>query len=321
VRLQTLDRPCYTRDLLRSFQWNNGESFEQHDVQEFCRILFEAIEKTHKNTAWIKELFAGSTGSFIDCGKHRRLRSEMFLDLSLAIRNQFTKETYSSVEQCLQEYLRPEKLEDKIECEECGEKVFVEKGLIFESLPPILTLQLNRFELNYETFQREKLNSFLYFPELLELHRYLKPFDQIAIKGLPAGLSAKAVVTAVEKSARTNNIFDVKADKPKERKKSDDKLGSKETVTFFDEENHNKRSKPMKEASAEETKQQSLDLIAQMKEEAKLKLLQPITKKKAEKAEKVEKNDFEDDMLFGTLAGNISSKDWASGSFEKKPTY
>jgi len=34
----------------------------------------------------------------------------------------------------------------------------------FGSIPPILTLQLNRFELNYETFQREKINSFFYFP-------------------------------------------------------------------------------------------------------------------------------------------------------------
>jgi hypothetical protein len=43
----------------------------------------------------------------------------------------------------------------------------VEKGLSLESAPPIFSIQLNRFELNYETFQREKINSFLYYPEIL----------------------------------------------------------------------------------------------------------------------------------------------------------
>jgi len=60
----------------------------------------------------------------------------------------------------------PEKLEG-VECSGCNAKVTVDKGLSFASLPTILTLQLNRFELNYENMQREKINSFLYFPEIL----------------------------------------------------------------------------------------------------------------------------------------------------------
>ena len=57
--------------------------------------------------------------------------------------------------------------------------------MMFGTVPPILTLQLNRFELNFETFQREKVNSFFYFPEILELHRFMVPYADMKLKGLP----------------------------------------------------------------------------------------------------------------------------------------
>lgn len=47
---------------------------------------------------------------------------------------------------------------NKYQCEECGSKVEATKGLEFVSLPSILTIQLKRFELNYETMNREKIN-------------------------------------------------------------------------------------------------------------------------------------------------------------------
>ena len=113
VMLQTQNRACYTKSLLKSFQWNSEESFQQHDVQEFCRKLFEAIEKTHKNTGWIKQLFEGSMQSYVDCGQHRSTKSEAYMDIALPIRNQYTKQTYQSIEESLHDYLRPEKLEDR----------------------------------------------------------------------------------------------------------------------------------------------------------------------------------------------------------------
>ena len=39
-----------TKELTKSFQWNAGESFEQQDIQEFCRVLFDAVEQTCKNS-------------------------------------------------------------------------------------------------------------------------------------------------------------------------------------------------------------------------------------------------------------------------------
>ena len=57
VQLQTSERPVTTKGLLKSFQWTEADAFEQHDVQEFCRKLFEAIEIANKKAQWISELF------------------------------------------------------------------------------------------------------------------------------------------------------------------------------------------------------------------------------------------------------------------------
>lgn len=35
-----------TKGLTKSFGWESAMSFEQHDVQELCRVLFDAIEQT-----------------------------------------------------------------------------------------------------------------------------------------------------------------------------------------------------------------------------------------------------------------------------------
>ena len=35
-----------TKGLTKSFGWEGAMSFEQHDVQELCRVLFDAIEQS-----------------------------------------------------------------------------------------------------------------------------------------------------------------------------------------------------------------------------------------------------------------------------------
>ena len=49
------------------------------------------------------------------------------------------------------------------------------------------------------------------------------------------------MTVAKEPSRRTANIFNITADKPETRKKSDDKIGKKEVVKYYDEENKDKR--------------------------------------------------------------------------------
>ena len=63
----------------------------------------------------------------------------------------------------------------------------------------------------------------------------MKPYNDIKIKGLPANIQIKTVTVAKAQNPRTINFAGLQADKPKTRKKSDDQIGKKEVVTYFDE--------------------------------------------------------------------------------------
>ena len=44
--LQTSElRSVETRRLTKSFGWDDSQAFEQHDVQELCRILLDEVQK------------------------------------------------------------------------------------------------------------------------------------------------------------------------------------------------------------------------------------------------------------------------------------
>ena len=150
------------------------------------------------------------------------------------------------------------------------------------------------------------------------------PYADMKLKGLPENIQIKTVTVAKEPSRRTANIFNITADKPIERKKSDDKIGKKEVVKYYDEENKDKREHQEKELSKEDEKAKQLQILASLKAEkgkfdAKLK-----PKKEAEKnptpTPPPPSMDLEGDPLFG-MGGMVSNSEWAKaakvGSFEK----
>ena len=55
--------------------------------------------------------------------------------------------------------ISPLQKDNQYSCEKCDKKVDALKGLRFERLPYILTMQLKRFDFDYDTFRRIKLNS------------------------------------------------------------------------------------------------------------------------------------------------------------------
>ena len=49
-----------------------NSAWQQHDVQELCRVMFDALEKTWKDTdQWnlINELYQGKMRDFIQCSE------------------------------------------------------------------------------------------------------------------------------------------------------------------------------------------------------------------------------------------------------------
>ena len=77
-----------TKPLTKSFKWDASDSFTQHDVQEFARVLFEALEVSFEddnaaNVQAINDLFKGESLNYTKCleGDYESLRHEKWLDL------------------------------------------------------------------------------------------------------------------------------------------------------------------------------------------------------------------------------------------------
>lgn len=182
ARLQTTEHAYIeTTGLTKSFQWDIRESFQQHDVQEFCRVLFEAIEESVRDTdqhGMIKELYEGTLIDYVKCLEcnNESRREDRFLDLSLTVRSQFDHIYNDSIEKALYGYVHPWHLEgdDQYHCSNCDAKRDALKGLKFKDLPYILVLQLMRFDLDYTTLQRKKLNDRVAFPMVLNMNTFLR---------------------------------------------------------------------------------------------------------------------------------------------------
>jgi hypothetical protein len=166
--------------LIKSFDWNENQSFEQNDIQEFCRVLFEALNTTFEGTpqaSLISDLYDGLITDRLHCygcGSDSD-KQVNFNDISLTIKNEFTGTFYSSLEKALEHYLGSEKMEgdNQYECSTCNKKSDAEKGFKLVKLPKILCLNFNRFALDYTTFQRVKINDKVTFPLVLNMNKFL----------------------------------------------------------------------------------------------------------------------------------------------------
>jgi ubiquitin carboxyl-terminal hydrolase 47 len=105
------------------------------------------------------------------------------MDLSLTVKSEFDNVYNESLEKALKHYLKPEYLTSPnlYFCEICNEKVEAVKGLRFSSLSDILTIQLNRFELDLQTFTRKKVNNWVSYPFVLDMNNFMRPYDEIIV--------------------------------------------------------------------------------------------------------------------------------------------
>lgn len=191
-KLQISERPFVaTKSLTKSFGWDVRESFQQHDVQEFCRVLFDAIEQSMAETSqenMINELYEGIMVDYVKCMEceNESRREDKFLDVSLDIKNYFTNTVNESVDEAFDNYIKPEKLEkdNQYMCMVCGKKTDALKGLKFKKFPYMFVIQLKRFDLDYQTMQRKKLNDKMTFPQVLNLNPYVADDAPIETQGI-----------------------------------------------------------------------------------------------------------------------------------------
>lgn len=185
LNLQTSQKAAVeTTDLTRSFGWDSTEAWQQHDIQELCRVMFDALEQKFKNTDQadlINRLYEGKMIDYVKCLEccTEKSREDTFLDIPLPVRPFGSTVAYGSIEEALRAFVQPETLDGNNQylCEKCNKKCDAHKGLKFKNFPYILTLHLKRFDFDYQTLHRIKLNDKVTFPQTLNLNSFINATD------------------------------------------------------------------------------------------------------------------------------------------------
>ncbi|XP_013142976.1 PREDICTED: ubiquitin carboxyl-terminal hydrolase 7 [Papilio polytes] len=172
--LQFSDKPVGTKKLTKSFGWETLDSFMQHDVQEFLRVLLDKLESKMKGTCvegTVPRLFEGKMTSYIKCKNVNvsSTRVETFYDIQLNIKGK------KNIDESFNDYISTETLdgENKYDAGEHGLQE-AEKGVIFASFPPVLHLHLMRFQYDPITDSSVKFNDRFEFYEHINLDAYLQ---------------------------------------------------------------------------------------------------------------------------------------------------
>jgi hypothetical protein len=151
------------------------------DADEYFGMFIDKVENDIKNIYAdekdnkYKELFRFFFGikaldelKFIDCN-HKRYNEFFYNNIQLEVKG------FNNLSNSLKNYFKTEIMdgENKINCEECNIKRTCHKRQIFKSLPNILVVNLKRFEFDYNTMLKYKLNNYFEFPFELDMKEYL----------------------------------------------------------------------------------------------------------------------------------------------------
>lgn len=160
-------------ELTQSFGWESRQVFEQQDVQELSRILMDKLEEKMKGTEAanvLAEMFVGKMKTYLRCidVDYESSRVEDFWDLQLNVSG------CKTLDDSFRDYIQVETLEgdNKYAAEGYGLQD-AKKGVIFESFPQVLHLQLKRFEYDFVRDAMVKVNDRYEFPEIWDASPYL----------------------------------------------------------------------------------------------------------------------------------------------------
>ncbi|XP_032888974.1 probable ubiquitin carboxyl-terminal hydrolase FAF-X isoform X3 [Amblyraja radiata] len=146
---------------------------EQHDALEFFNSLVDSLDEALKALGHATMLSKVLGGSFADqkicqgC-PHRYECEESFTTLNVDIRN------HQNLLDSLEQYVKGDLLEgaNAYHCEKCNKKVDTVKRLLIKKLPPVLAIQLKRFDYDWERECAIKFNDYFEFPRELDMEPY-----------------------------------------------------------------------------------------------------------------------------------------------------
>ena len=119
----------------------------------------ENLLKKTKYKYIINDVFTGRTCSSVICENCKNVsnRFEDFYNLTLEVKN------INNLNDSLHKLITPEKIDD-FKCDNCNQKVTINKRTSLSDLPNVLVFHLKRFYMNYEIERTEKINSRFEFP-------------------------------------------------------------------------------------------------------------------------------------------------------------
>lgn len=162
-----------TRKLTRSFGWDSGDAFTQHDVQELNRVLMDNLEGKMKGTSvdgMLSKIFVGQMKSYIKCVNvdFESSRIEDYWDIQLNVKGMAT------LEDSFKDYVQVETLDGENQYMATGHGLQdAKKGVVFTSFPPVLHLQLKRYDFDFIREMMVKINDRYEFPTEIDLAPYL----------------------------------------------------------------------------------------------------------------------------------------------------
>lgn len=145
---------------------------EQQDAFEFFTHLIDQVDEYLKKNGWDPVFKLKYEGSFSDqkiCDgcPHRYEREEMFMALNLPVKSH-------SLLDSLDQFVKGELLEghNAYFCEKCKEKRNAVKRTCIKNLPPVLVIQLKRFDYDWEANRSLKFDDYFKFPWQLDMAPY-----------------------------------------------------------------------------------------------------------------------------------------------------
>ena len=147
----------------------------QMDVDEFFGNILDKIENRLKNTKnenLVKYFFQGRQNdvlTFQGGCTHHRSNSNNFYSIQLQVQNK--KNIYESLDALTEGELMNG--DNCIFCPDCNDKFPAVKSQNFKTLPRMLIFVLKRFEFNYDTMRKVKINDYYEFPLELDMTKYI----------------------------------------------------------------------------------------------------------------------------------------------------
>ena len=152
----------------------------QMDVFEFFCDFLDKIEQKLKDTNnenIIKYFFMGRQNDILkfegECNHHRINESKFY---SIQLQVQGKKDIYDSLNNLIEgEHMDGDNC---IHCEECNKKFPAIKSQNFKVLPRIFIFVLKRFEYDYQTSKKIKINDYYEFPLILDMSKYMENYSE-----------------------------------------------------------------------------------------------------------------------------------------------